>query len=312
LQPTEHHLFATPTLETIVLPRNNIDKGRLRTALDQLTEQDPLINLRQDNTRQEMYVSLYGEVQKQVIQATLANDFGIDVEFRETTPICIERPAGTGSAVVLLQEEVNPTSATVGLHVEPGPIGSGLQFRLNVTPRQIPLYIYKTTNNFIEHVTEYIRGTLQEGLFGWQVTDCIVTMYECNYYIGDGPSKPYSDTPRTIASDFRKLTPVVLMLALKQARTMVYEPMNHFELDAPQSVLAQIMQALVNVEAKLIRPPSTQAELVHLEGLIPARRTFEFERMIPDLTNGEGTLITEFGEYQKVSGKIPGRCNKGE
>ena len=39
----------------------------------QLAEQDPLINLRQDDVRQEMLVSLYGEVQKEVIQATLAD-----------------------------------------------------------------------------------------------------------------------------------------------------------------------------------------------------------------------------------------------
>ncbi len=29
-----------------------------------------------------MLVSLYGEVQKEVVQATLADDFGIDVRFR--------------------------------------------------------------------------------------------------------------------------------------------------------------------------------------------------------------------------------------
>ena len=37
-------------------------------------------------------MSLYGEVQKEVIQATLADDFGLDVTFRETTPIYVERP----------------------------------------------------------------------------------------------------------------------------------------------------------------------------------------------------------------------------
>ena len=44
----------------------------LRVALAQLAEQDPLINVRQDDERQEISVSLYGEVQKEVIQATLS------------------------------------------------------------------------------------------------------------------------------------------------------------------------------------------------------------------------------------------------
>src|SRR5919204_146076 len=94
----EHH-FAPPTLETVVVPRSPEEKGPLRVALAQLAEQDPLIDVRQDDLRQELSVSLYGEVQKEVIQATLADDFGIEVAFRETTTICIERPAGTGAAV---------------------------------------------------------------------------------------------------------------------------------------------------------------------------------------------------------------------
>ena len=76
----ERHHFAPPTLETVVVPATAADKGALHVALAQLAEQDPLINLRQDDVRQEMFVSLYGEVQKEVIQATLATDFGIEVE----------------------------------------------------------------------------------------------------------------------------------------------------------------------------------------------------------------------------------------
>ena len=89
---SQSHLFAPPTLETVVVPSCPADKGVLHVALAQLAEQDPLINLRQDDIRREISVSLYGEVQKQVIQATLANDFDVDVKFRETTTICIERP----------------------------------------------------------------------------------------------------------------------------------------------------------------------------------------------------------------------------
>ena len=74
----EHH-FAPPTLETTIVPRLPNEKGALHAALTQLAEQDPLINLRQDDIRQELFLSLYGEVQKEVIQETLATDFDIDV-----------------------------------------------------------------------------------------------------------------------------------------------------------------------------------------------------------------------------------------
>ena len=129
---SERHHFAPPTLETVVVPRRPADRGALHAALAQLAEQDPLINLRQDDLRQEIFVSLYGEVQKEVIQATLANDFDIDVEFRETTTICIERPIGTGAAVEILGKAPNPFLATVGLRIEPAAIDAGVEFRLEV------------------------------------------------------------------------------------------------------------------------------------------------------------------------------------
>ena len=123
---------------------------RLRVALAQLAEQDPLIDVRQDDRRQELSVSLYGEVQKEVIQATLASEYGLDVTFREATPICVERPVRTGEAVEVLHAEANPFLATIGLRVEPARSGSGIEFRLDVDARTVPLYVYKTVENFTE------------------------------------------------------------------------------------------------------------------------------------------------------------------
>ena len=85
------HQFAPPTRATVVVPSSPDDMGRLRVALGRLAEQDPLIDVRQDDSRRELSVSLYGEVQKEVLQATLESDFGLEVTFSETTTICVER-----------------------------------------------------------------------------------------------------------------------------------------------------------------------------------------------------------------------------
>ncbi len=119
------NLFALPTLETVVVPATPADRPALHAALSQLAEQDPLINLRQDDVRRELLVSLYGEVQKEVIQATLADEYGLLVRFRESTTICVEQILGTGAAVEKMDAAGNPFRATVGLRIEPGSAGSG-------------------------------------------------------------------------------------------------------------------------------------------------------------------------------------------
>ena len=109
--------FAPPTLESVVAARRPAERAALRVALGQLAEQDPLINVRQSPG--ELAVSLYGEVQKEVIQATLAGDFGIEVTFRETTTICIERPVGSGQAAAAGDRPATRPAADTGRPAQP-------------------------------------------------------------------------------------------------------------------------------------------------------------------------------------------------
>jgi len=293
------HQFPPPTLESVVVARNRGDRERLRIALAQLAEQDPLINVRQDDARQEISVSLYGEVQKEVIQATLADEFGLDVTFRETTPIYIERPIGTGEAIEILRAESNPFLATIGLVIDPAPDGSGIEFRLHVDPRTVPLYLYKTVESFTEHMGRYVRETLREGLFGWQVTDCVVTMTKCTYSVPDGP--PSRRGPLSTAADFRKLTPLVLMQALEQARTAVCEPIVRVSIETPSDTVGAVLASVARLGG-VLEPLSLLGDLSTIETVMPATRAHDLQRQLPALTGGEGVLESDFHGYQPVSG----------
>jgi len=303
----EHH-FAPPTLETVVVPGDPDDKRALRVALAQLAEQDPLIDVRQDDTSQEISVSLYGEVQKEVIEATLANDYGLAVGFREVTPLYIERPTGTGEAVEILHAESNPYLATIGLRIDPAPNGSGVEFRLAVGHSDVPLYLYKTRESFAEHMDRYVRRTLQEGLFGWQVTDCVVTMTRSTYSVPDGP--PSRRGPLSTAADFRKLTPLVLRQALESAGTAVCEPIVRVSLEIPAETIGALLSALARLGAA-VEPPSLQGKLSLIEAVLPAARAHDLQRRLAGLTGGEGVLESSFAGYEPVSGDLPARVARG-
>ena len=300
--PERHH-FAPPTLETVVAPRRPADKGALHAALTQLAEQDPLINLRQDGLRQELHVSLYGEVQKEVIGATLANDYDLEVEFRETTPICIERPIGVGAAVELLPKARSPTTpflAAIGLRIEPAVLGSGVRFGLDVKVGSIPTHVYKTVEAFHEAMERTVLETLRQGIYGWEVTDCSVTMIDCDYHA------PPRRWPGTTAYDFRLLTPLVLMGALKQAGTVVCEPIHRYHLEIPSDTFGATVSAMTWLRAF----PQTQeirGSSYMLEGEVPAARVHELQQQLPALTRGEGLVECEFDSYQPVRGKAPTR-----
>ena len=121
----------------------------------------------------------------------------------------------------------NPFLATVGLRVEPAPLDAGVEFRLEVELGSMPLAFFKA-------VEETVRETLRQGLYGWQVTDCTVTMTHSGYWARQSHAHgTFDKSMSSTAGDFRNLTPLVLMDALKQAGTEVYEPIHRFRARDP-------------------------------------------------------------------------------
>jgi ribosomal protection tetracycline resistance protein len=295
----EHH-FAPPALEAVVVPERPADRARMHAALQLLAEQDPLIDLRQDEVRDEALLSLYGEVQKEVVQQTLADDFGIAVGFSDTTTLHIERPVRSGAAVERMSEEGNPFKATIGLRLDPGPAGSGVAFRLEIEPGSLP-------RAFTQAVAATAREMLRQGLHGWEVTDCAVTLTHSGYV----PPPPtgwskYSSS----AADFRNLTPLVLMAALRQARTAVLEPVHAFRIEAPPDTLRLLLPALARLGA-VPRAQSLAGPECVIEGTIAAAAVRDLQLQLAPLTGGEGILESGFDHYALVTGAIPVRRRSG-
>jgi ribosomal protection tetracycline resistance protein len=281
-QRAEPRHFAPPTLETRVEPRHPSQRGALNAALAQLAEQDPLIDLRRDDLRQEIYLSLYGEVQKEVVEETLRGEFGIEAAFHPSTTICVERPVGTGAAV---EWAPDPFLATVGLRIEPGPVGSGLAYRVEVEYGSLPV-------SFHTAIEDAVNTTLRQGLHGWQVTDCKVVLTHATRLRKWATSTPAAH---------RALTPLVLMGALRQAGTVVCEPVHHFVLTLPEETLAAVLPALARLEA-MLKVPAIDGHTSMLEGEIAAVNVHRLQQLLPGLTRGEGVLEAEFHHYRPVRG----------
>ncbi|GAB2673729.1 TetM/TetW/TetO/TetS family tetracycline resistance ribosomal protection protein [Kribbella swartbergensis] len=255
-------LFPPPTLETVVGAR---DRVKLFQALTQLAEQDPLIHVRKAD---DITVSLYGEVQKEVIASLLESEYGLAVEFSETSPIHIERLNGVGTAYREIGAPDNLWPATVGFRVGPG---SGVDYRIESELGALP-------RAFHTAIEETVRTTLQQGLYGWEIPDIEVALTHTGY-----------SAPVTVAADFRRLVPLVLLQAIAAAGTTVHEPVIHFELDIPPDSVARVLSLLAESRA-VIEGTTLQPDTAHLTGTIPAATTHTFETHLPALTHGEGIL----------------------
>lgn len=286
------------TLETVVDSADPAQRGQLLAALATLADQDPLINLRQDDARGEVRLSLHGEVQRQVIAARLADEFGVRATFRPLSVVCIERVTGTGAAHELIATPPNPYLATVGLRIGPGSIGSGVVFELDVEAGSMP-------PAFFTAVRSSVDDTLRQGIDGWQVTDCVVTMTHSGYWARQSHSHgTFDKSMSSTAGDFRLLTRAVLMRALRRAGTAVCEPVDAFTLDLLPEQVPLLLGELARSETDVTRTEVDDRD-ARIEGVIPTRLVDSVQRRLPDLTSGEGVWESRLDHHRVVRGTPP-------
>lgn len=262
---------------------------QLRSALEDLAEQDPLISLRQRNDEGEISVRLYGEVQKEVMTETLLGEYGIEVTFGPSQTVCIERPLKRGEHVEFVGQGGNPYYATVGLRIEPAMADSGVRYERQLG--SLPLAFYRA-------IEETVYATLEQGLAGWTVTDCVITLTDVGYI------------PITVAADFRKLTPLVLMQALLAGETSICEPIERLELEIPVDTFGVVCGVLMNAGGTVL-DAGIQDAAYCITAEVPTADLREIEQQLPGLTRGEGGWESSFAGYVPVSGDVPQRKRSG-
>lgn len=276
--------FQKPPIQVQVSAKNPAEEHQLHTALSDLTEEDPFLQYIQDSITKEHIIHVFGKVQQEILLETIQQQYGIEAVFSAPRVICIEKPVATGEAVEFIGE--CPFYATVGLRVEPGERGTGIQYRLEVELGSLPL-------SFQKAIKDTVIEVLQEGLYGWTVTDIIVTLTHTGYA-----------SPVSTAKDFRSLTPLVLMSALNKAGTEVFEPINVIQFILPETSLSKVLSKLAALEGTY-QEPTFHNHAVHVHGTIPVRTTDLLKAEVHSLTSGEGMLSVKPGGYVKVKGTVP-------
>lgn len=292
------HRFPPATLQALVEPEDPTQRTALYAGLTELADEDPLVDLRVDTVDGEAAVSLHGEVQKEVIAALLEERYGVRARFLETSVVCLERVVGVGSSVDRIREDDNPYLAGIGLRVEAAPVGHSVEFLPGVERGNLP-------PAFIAATEEGVRSALLQGLRGWQVTDCVVTMTESGYWPRQSrPHQKFDKSISSVAADFRNLAPVVVMAALAKAATRVCQPIDWFELEVPDENYSAVVPLLGRLDAAT-RDIVEAGGYTRVLGHLPSASVAGLASRLPDLSSGEGVLVTWLDHHAPVTTNPP-------
>lgn len=268
-----------PMLRTRIEPIKIEEREKLLDALTEIADTDPLLRYCVDTITHEIVISFLGTVQLEVICSLLIEKYHINIRIEDPTVIYKEKPLQKADYTIHIEVPPNPFWASIGLSITPLPIGSGIQYESKVSLGYL-------NQSFQNAVREGINYGLEQGLYGWEVTDCKICFEYGVYY-----------SPVSTPSDFRFLAPIVLEQTLKKAGTQLLEPYLSFILFTPQGYLSRAYND-AQKHCAIIETSQSKNDEIIFTGHIPVRCINEYRNTLTLYTNGQAVIFTELKDYQ--------------
>lgn len=268
-----------PILRTRIEPIKIEEREKLLDALTEIADTDPLLRYYVDTITHEIVISFLGTVQLEVICSLLIEKYHINIRIEDPTVIYLEKPLQKADYTIHIEVPPNPFWASIGLSITPLPIGSGIQYESKVSLGYL-------NQSFQNAVREGINYGLEQGLYGWKVTDCKICFEYGVYY-----------SPVSTPSDFRFLAPIVLEQTLKKAGTQLLEPYLSFILFTPQEYFSRAYND-AQKHCAIIETSQSKNDEIIFTGHIPVRCINEYRNTLTLYTNGQAVFLTELKDYQ--------------
>jgi ribosomal protection tetracycline resistance protein len=282
-----------PLLRIRIRPSSGQDYAPLVAACIELSAEDPRLEMIWVPGTRQLLLNVTGLIQVEILASLFQDRFLLDVVLEEPKVIYKETPvkAAIGFDAYTMPK---PCWAVVEFHIEPLPLGAGVEYRSTTLENRIR-YRYQG------QVAQTVPKALEQGPLGWQVTDLRVTL-------SDGGDHPIHTHPL----DFATVTPIALMKGLVAAGTRLLEPMQRFHISVPEESVGKMISRIVFMRGALDEGASGKPE-AHgdadgiavagpgrriLEGRVPAATSLEFPVFVASTTGGRGILSMTFDGYE--------------
>ena len=269
--------IACPSMRVRLMPRSEKDYPALLEAVNQISAEDPLIDVIWEQSTGELILSVTGRLQIEVIEAFLKERTSIDAVIGSPQVIYKERPSRSGSGYVEYTMP-KPCWAVLRFEIEPLETGSGVIFESRVRNEKI-------FTKYQLQVEQTIPEALRQGPKGWQVTDIKITLVDGEHHVA-----------HTHPMDFILATPIGIMNALTNTGTDLMEPIYRFRITYPEEMSGKVIGEIIGMRGTFDSPLIRKGTAV-MEGRYPVAEGIDFPARFSSITGGRGTVNTFFDGY---------------
>ncbi len=279
LKPLE---FPLPMQGLAVETKRKGDEQRLFDILHKLELEDPCFAVERHPSTNETVIRGLGEMHLRSKLEKMASQYKLEVS---TAPPSIPyRETVTRVAAATYRHKKQSGGAgqfgEVSLRVEPLERGAGFEFVDAVKGGTIP-------GVFIPAVEKGVRQALDAGVIAGQpVVDLRVVVH-------DGKHHPVDSKEVAFVAAGRKAA----MAAIRDAATIVLEPIVSIEVTAPESAIGDLTGDLAGRRGHITGTGGRGLGVVAIAGEVPLAEIADYQSRLKSLTGGQGSYTIEFSRY---------------
>lgn len=273
----------SPALSYAVIYPQDIDNIQMLKILRELEEEDPSLNVEYREETREIFVSLMGDIQTEVLKRTLLDRYKINVAFTDGKVIYKETIDST--AIGVGHFEPLRHYAEVHIKMEPLDRGAGLEFKTDVSEDFLD-------KNWQRLILTHLKEREHRGvLLGTPVTDIRFTLVAGKAHI-----------KHTEGGDFRQATYRAIRQGLMQLRMMnhckLLEPYYDYTLKLPETYVGRAMTDINAMPGTCnIAENDFDNHLTILTGRAPVSAINGYVKEISIYTKGLGEITFSISGY---------------
>ncbi|MBV7275808.1 TetM/TetW/TetO/TetS family tetracycline resistance ribosomal protection protein [Clostridium sp. PL3] len=266
-----------PVLSYQVILPEGCDPRTMLPKLREIEEEEPELHIVWEENLQEIQVQIMGEVQIEILQSIIKERFNIDAAFDSGSILYKETILNTVEGVGHFEPLRHYSE--VHLLMEPGELGSGLQFSTNCSED----YLEKSWQRLIlTHLEEKGHKGI---LTGSPITDMKITL------VAGRAHKKHTE-----GGDFREATYRAVRQGLMQADSILLEPYYEFQLELPEKMVGRAMTDIEKMNGTC-EIAGLNGEMAIVTGSAPVITMRNYQREVISYTKGQGRLFYSLKGY---------------
>ena len=262
----------SPVLSYRVIAEEPSDPVKLLPVFKTLEEESPELSVYWDEDKKDIYVSVMGLVQLEVLSSVLKERFQISVSF--DTGNVLYKETITAPAIGVGHFEPLRHYAEVHLLLEPLERGSGLVFESSVSSDRL-------SKNWQRLILTHLKERQHRGvLTGSPITDMKITLVAGKAHL-----------KHTEGGDFRQATYRAVRQGLMMTESILLEPFYRFSLEVPRANIGKALLDLDQMHSEFTAPEYLEgSELQIINGRGPVSALKDYPAELASSTKGQGSL----------------------